>query len=97
MCAIAGFLYILGTYQGFMDTTQFFLLNITGFFGKLLFITCFFGFLVDLIYLFRKRIKRYFISLIFYIILGIFGGIVSSSAYFIMVLSDGNMSYIGFF
>ena len=90
MCLLAAFLYVLGTNQGFMDTTQLLLLRMTVISGILLVVSSVFGFFIDLAYLFGKKKIRYLASVFFYCISGIIGGCAALSAFFIIVVSTGN-------
>jgi hypothetical protein len=85
-------LYALGTVQGFMDDTQFFLLRTAALFGILLVISSVLGFFIDLgFFLTRKRI-HYLGTMVFYFFIGMLGGIIASGSYFIMVVSAGNVN-----
>jgi hypothetical protein len=92
ICLLTGFLYALGTIQGFMDDTQLFLLRIAAVFGTLLALSSVLGFFIDLGFLLVKRKIRYLGTLFFYCFLGIFGGIIASASYFVMVISAGNVN-----
>lgn len=90
LCLLSVFLYFLGTYQGFMDTTQVLLLRMTFVFGILLAVSSVFGFFVDLSFLIRKKKIRYLFSILLYFTLAGIGGSVAISAFFIIVVSAGN-------
>jgi hypothetical protein len=92
ICLLTGFLYVLGTIQGFMDDTQFFLLRIAVVFGILLTVSSVLGFFIDLGFLLAKKKIRYLGIMVFYCFLGIFGGIIASASYFIMAISVGNVN-----
>jgi hypothetical protein len=91
ICFLTGFLYVLGTIQGFMDDTQLFLLKITAVLGTLLALSSVLGFFIDLGFLLVKKKIRYLGTMFFYCFLGIFGGIIASASYFVMVISAGNV------
>ncbi|MDR0313053.1 MAG: hypothetical protein LBI14_05605 [Treponema sp.] len=92
ICLLTGFLYALGTIQGFMDDTQSLLLRIAAIFGILLVISSVLGFFIDLGFLLVKKKLRYLGYMFFYCFLGIFGGIIASASYFVLVISAGNVS-----
>jgi hypothetical protein len=91
MCLISLFLYIIGTIQGFMDDTQFFLLRLGIGMGILLVLSSLYGMVLDLVLFFRGRKLRFICGAGVYALLGVLGGVVAASAGFIISASGGNI------
>jgi len=89
MCLLTGFLYVLGTIQGFMDETQFILLRLAVVFGISLVVSSFFGILLDLAFLLKNRKLRYFGGIFLHVFFVFFGGSIIILASFINIISGG--------
>ena len=92
MCFLTVFLYALGTVQGFMDTTQFILLELTVILGVLLTVSSLFGIVLDLTFFLSNRKKRYLGSIFLHGFWGIFGGSMALIAFFFIIVSGGNVN-----
>jgi hypothetical protein len=91
MCLITLFLYITGTVQGFMDDTQLFLLRLGLGLGILLALSSLYGFILDLVLLFRKKKIGFIFGAFLYAFLGILGALTAASAGCIISAAGGNM------
>ena len=86
------FLYIVGTVQGFMETTQIILLRFLVIMGIFLSIGALYGSILDAGFIFIKHRRQFVLGIISYLLLIIFGVIISVIASFILVLAGGNIS-----
>ena len=91
MSVITGFIYLLGSNQGFMDQTQFFLLRAVTVLGILLLISSVFGLVINLFIFVIVKKRRYLFGSFLYIFFIVSGGAVASGAYFIIFFASGNM------
>lgn len=92
MCFLTVFLYILGTVQGFMDSTQSILLGFGGILGILLALCSLFGIILNLAAFFKRKKGRYIVSAVISLFSGVFGVSVTMAASFIIVISGGNVN-----
>jgi hypothetical protein len=87
LCALAMLLYVLGNFQGFMDSTQTILLRISIATGILLGLGCIYGILLSAWMLFHKELS-YAGSILLYLALGVFGAAMAVAAQFILVIGN---------
>ena len=91
MCLLTLFLYIAGTVQGFIDSTQFALIRLYIILGIFLTAASACGMFLDLGRLFRQKRIRYLFRAAGYIILMVFGVLTVLAALFIIAMSEGNL------
>ena len=84
------FLYVAGTIQGFVDSTQLALLKVTVVLGIFITVISAYGTLLDLRRLFKLRKTRYLLRAGGYTLLVIFGVATVLAALFIITVSGGN-------
>jgi len=83
-------LYIAGTIQGFIDSTQLSLLRLYVILGIFLALTSVSGMVLSLVRLFKLKKTRYLFRAGGYILLAIFGATTVLAAMFIITVSRGN-------
>jgi len=83
-------LYVAGTVQGFIDSTQFSLLRLYTVSGIFLTITSVFGTLLDVVRFLKNNKIRYLFRACGYMLLVIFGVITVLAVMFIITISGGN-------
>jgi len=91
MCLLTLFLYIAGTIQGFIDSTQFALIRLYIVLGIFLTAASACGMLLDFGRLFKQKRIRYLFRAVGYIILTVFGVVTVLAALFIIAMSEGNL------
>jgi hypothetical protein len=90
LCFLTGFLYALGTRQGFMDRTQILLLRLLAALGTLLATGTAFGLNIQVVFtVLRKRLMASG-DLAWFLFLGCIGLIAALGAAFILILAGGN-------
>ena len=106
MCLLVVFLYAIGNIQGFMDSTQLFLLKLSSILNLSMSAAAFFGF-IQSIFSFIKRLKssldennprnngknhrfRFFRNAFFYVLLIVLGILSALAAIFVITVSGGN-------
>ena len=92
MCLLTIFLYVAGTNQGFIDSTQFAFLNIYLVLGIFLTLSSLLGLFLNLEQFVRFRRLNNITRAGGYIILIIFGSVTVLAAMFIITMSSGNIS-----
>ena len=92
MCFFTAFLYVLGTFQGFMDATQFILLELAAISGVLLTASSLLGMILDLVFFLREKKIRYLGGIFLHVLWGIFGGGIALAASFFTMVSGGNIN-----
>jgi hypothetical protein len=90
MGILTGFLYAIGTAQGFMDSTQLLLLRLTVWWGALLAVSSFYGLILKIIVFTRNKELRGLGGVPVYLVLGIIGIAGSCAALFIIIAAAGN-------
>jgi len=91
MCLLTIFLYVAGTAQGFIDSTQFALIRLYVVLGIFLIAASACGMLLNLGRLFMHKKIRYLARAGGYILLAIFGIATVLVAMFIIAMSEGNI------
>jgi hypothetical protein len=96
ICILTFFLYGVGTGQGFMDTTQFRLLNLSIIFGLFLGVGALYGIILNCILLAQgansvRETRHYAGDIGVYILMGVFGLALATMAAFILVVAEGNV------
>jgi hypothetical protein len=91
MCLINLFLYVIGTVQGFMNATQFFLLRLGVVLSILLALSALYGLGLDLFLFFREKKVHFICGAGIYAFLGILGAVIAAAAGFIISVSGGNV------
>jgi len=91
MCLLTIFLYIAGTVQGFVDSTQFALLRLYVALGIFLTVISACGTFISFGRLFSKKKIRYLFRAGGYIFLVVFGTVTVLVAMFIIAISEGNI------
>ena len=89
MCLFTGFLYVLGTIQGFMDDTQFILLWLARTLGIFLAASSLISTIMSFVFYLVNRKIRYLGGVLFYVFFGIFGAGLAIAASFIVIISGG--------
>jgi hypothetical protein len=90
ICALAVFLYAVGTMQGFMDSTQLFLLRLASFCALFLIPLCILGAAMDIPAAFRRPAAlRYLGGAFAYILLGAASAALAAAVSFILILVGG--------
>ena len=89
LCLLALFLYAAGTRQGFVDSTQIFLLNLSFILGIFLAIASIPGLILDLGRLLKTRKSRYLFRAAGYVLLAVFGAAVTLAVSVITAISAG--------
>ena len=87
ICALAMLLYVLGNFQGFMDSTLAILLRITIAMGIFLALGCIYGVLLAVWMFFREEFG-YAGSIPLYLALGVSGAAMAAAAQFILVIGN---------
>ena len=90
MCLLTLAVYAAGTVQGFIDTTQHFLLTVYVVLGIFLTFTSIGGVAVNLRRFFKRKRARYLIRAGGYMLLIIFGSITVLAVMFIITVASGN-------
>ena len=90
MCLLTLFLYVAGTAQGFIDSTQIFLLRLYVVLGFFLTTASIFGVFLDLGRFIKRKKPRYIFRAGAYLFMVFFGIVTVIAALFIIVLSEGN-------
>ena len=90
MCLLTMFLYVVGTIQGFIDSTQLVLLKLCVVLGIFLAVTSVYGAALNLWRLFNVKKARYLFRAGGYMLLVIFGAAAVLAAKFIITASGGN-------
>jgi len=91
MCLLTTFLYIAGTAQGFIDSTQLALLRLYIVLGIFLTVISLCGMVLNFGRLFLNKKPRYLLNVSGYIFLVVFGIITVLLASFIITMSNGNL------
>ena len=89
MCVLTLLLYFAGTIQGFVDTTQLFLLRLYVVLGILLLLVSIFGMVLNLQRLVRTKKARYLLRALGYMLLVLFGIATVLAVMFIITVSGG--------
>ena len=89
MCIITIFLYLAGTIQGFIDSTQLFLLRLYTVLGIFLSVVSIVGMILNLQRLFRTKKTRYLLRAGVYILMVLFGAATVLAVMFIITVSEG--------
>ena len=89
MCLFTGFLYVLGTVQGFMDDTQFILLGLARTLGILLASSSFFTIILSFVFYLISKKLRYLGGVLLHAFFGFFGVGLTFVSSFIVVISGG--------
>jgi hypothetical protein len=63
--------YVIGNIQGFLDSTQRMLLDLTRFFGLAALVSAFYGFAINAVLVFRERNARYLLSGLQYLLVAL--------------------------
>jgi hypothetical protein len=90
LCFLSGFLYALGTRQGFMDRTQILLLRLLAVLGMLLVTGTVFGIIVQVVFMILQKRPVFFGNLVWFLFFGLLGLIAALGAAFILILAGGN-------
>ena len=90
MCLFTIILYVAGTYQNFIDSTQLSLLNLYVILGFFLITASFFGIILEFMRMIREKKNRYLLRAGGYLLLFVFGVISILAVLFIIALSEGN-------
>ena len=90
MCLLTMALYVVGTIQEFIDSTQLSLLKLYVILGIFLFVTSAYGVLLDLARFLNGRKTRYLVRAGGYAVMVIFGAVTVLAVIFIITLSGGN-------
>ena len=90
MCVLTLFLYVAGTIQSFIDSTQLFLLNLYFILGIFLTIAAASGLVLDLNRFSSTKKTRYLLRAGGYVFLLLFGVLTVFAASVITAISDGN-------
>ena len=91
LCLFVIFLYIAGSSQGFLDSTQHFILNLVSILGIFLVTGALFGFFYSLFLFFKRAFRsRHLFGALFYLFITILGAAASLSAMTIITASGGN-------
>jgi len=90
MCLLTLFLYAAGTAQGFIDSTQLFLLSVYVVLGIFLTVSSTVGFGINLVRYFKIRKIRYLCRAGGYMFLMIFGSATVLAIMFIITVASGN-------
>ena len=90
ICLLFITVYIAGTIQGFIDSTQLSLLKFYSIFGISLIVTSLCGTVIGIVRFFRNRKIRYLARASGYIFLVIFGLVTVLGSMFIITLTRGN-------
>ena len=91
MCLFTVFLYVAGTVQGFVDSTQFGLLRLYIVLGLFLAAVSACGMFLDLGRLFKQKKMRYLPRAAGYLLLTLFALATVLATLFIITISDGNV------
>jgi len=86
------FLYVVGTAQEFLDSTQLMLLRISSALGLLVAIAALYGFAFNVFFLVRRRKLSFLAGTLSYLLLAIAGAVIASLISFILVALSGNIS-----
>lgn len=90
VCALAVFLYVVGTRQGFMDSTQLILLRLASLCAIFLIPLCLIGAAMDIPAAFRRPVcLRYLAGAFAYLLLGAVSAALAAGVSFILVLVGG--------
>ena len=92
MCILTIFLYVAGTSQGFIDSTQLFLLRLYVIMGIFLMTASVFGMFLELSRVIKRKSPRYFLRAGGYLLLLVFATITVMASLFVIALSEGNMA-----
>ena len=92
MCLLTLFLYLAGTIQGFVDSTQLFLLRLYTVFGIFLSVISVVGMVLNLYRLIGTKKLRYLLRAVVYMLLVIFGVSTVLVIMFIITVSIGTMT-----
>jgi hypothetical protein len=84
-------LYIVGTFQEFMESTQLILLRFLVVMSIFLSIGALYGSILDAGFFIIKRQRQFLLGIIFYFLMIIFGVCISLIASFLLVLVGGNV------
>ena len=90
VCLLTMFLYAAGTVQGFIDSTQLFLLRLYTVLGILLTLSSTLGIILSFGRFFRVKKTRYLLRAGGYIFLAVFGVVTVLVVVFIVAVSRGN-------
>jgi hypothetical protein len=82
--------YCLGSYIGFEDNVQFFLVRLCMFVSVLLCLASVWGIFLDILYAFRYKNSRFLLGTAGYALLVLFGSLLACAAAFILSLAGGN-------
>jgi hypothetical protein len=86
---VIGF-YCLGSYLGFEDRVQFFLVRLCMLVSILLCLASFWGLCLDVLYMIRYRNGGFLLGIIGCTLLVLFGGLAACAAAFILSFTGGN-------
>ena len=92
MCVLTLFLYVAGTVQDFIDTTQLFLLNLYFILGIFLIATSISGMVLDFYRFSKTKKTRYILRAGGYIFLVVFGAVTVLAVSAITAISAGNVA-----
>ncbi|GHV61168.1 hypothetical protein AGMMS49587_04600 [Spirochaetia bacterium] len=94
VCLLSVFLYIAGTRQEFMDSTQLLLIHGAMLSGLLSAVLSFYGIIADLVYLISRRPSRlvYLWGIAGYLCLGLTGGLIAVLGTLLTAIAGGNVS-----
>jgi hypothetical protein len=84
-------LYCLGSYLGFEDGLQFFLVRLCMLVSILLCLASFWAIFLDILYALRYRNSRFLVGAAGCILLVVFGSLAACAAAFILSLAGGNL------
>jgi hypothetical protein len=90
LCFLTGFLYALGTRQGFMDRTQILLLRLLAVLGVLLATGMVAGVITQAVFMVLYKKPVFLGDLAWFLFLGLTGLIAALGAAFILILAGGN-------
>jgi hypothetical protein len=90
LCCLSGFLYALGTRQGFMDRTQMLLLRLLAVLGTLLITGTVFGIIVQVVFMILRKKPVFPGTLVWFLFFAFIGLIAALGAAFILILAGGN-------
>ncbi|MDR2050060.1 MAG: hypothetical protein LBP69_11475 [Treponema sp.] len=82
--------YCLGSYLGFEDRVQFFLVRLCMFVSVLLCLASIWGIFLDILYVFRYKNSRFLLGAAGYVLIALFGSLAACAAAFILSLAGGN-------
>ncbi|MDR0402987.1 MAG: hypothetical protein LBH35_05285 [Treponema sp.] len=84
-------LYCFGSYAGFEDDVQFFLVRLCMSVSVLLCLASFLGIVLDIFYAVRHKNRRFLLGAAGFVLCLIFGSLAACAAAFILSLAGGNL------